>query len=166
VLALLALVVVSCAKLPTYVTNGSLTNTEHKILRAQAALNRHGVEVIAIGDKIKIVLPTALLFNNMTINIHNNAGKILAMVIEYLNNYTMTTVTVAAYTNKTRNDKLNKILSTMQAEQIARYLQAHKLKTRFLTAVGYGGTELISGGNLSPDAKLNYRIEITTNYLA
>jgi len=127
-------------------------------------LENRGVKVIVLGDQVMLVLPSVLLFNEMTSNIRPHAYSTLDLVTRYISQYPNMSVNVAAYTSDTCISKVNVALSQQQANAIVKYLWIKNINTRLLSANGYGGAKLVTANtpNWSGD---NYRVEITLEKL-
>src|SRR3990167_1212714 len=127
----------------------------------QDQLENRGVNIIVLGDQIRLVLPSAPLFNPMTATLRPHAYSTLYMVARYLRQYTKISVQVAAYTDATGPTRVSLELSKDQANSVMKFLSSTGVNARVLYAVGYGGTHLIAKNSPEWDTSDNYRIEIT-----
>lgn len=128
-------------------------------------LENVGGQVITLGDQVKIILPSSLLFHSMTSTLNNAAYPTLNLVAQYLRSLTKIAVRVAAYTNATGPKRLNQQISQEQAKRVARYLWEQGVNARLLTAAGYGGTHLVAQNSFDWNQGDNYRVEITVEQL-
>ncbi|OGT47758.1 MAG: hypothetical protein A3E83_04965 [Gammaproteobacteria bacterium RIFCSPHIGHO2_12_FULL_41_20] len=128
-------------------------------------LENRGVNMIVLGDQIRLVLSSEQLFHSMTATIRPQAYSILYMVARYINQYTTMSVTIAAYTDATGSARVRTVLSKDQASSIVKFLGAAGVNTRVLYGVGYGGRHLIAKNSTDWDTSDNYRIEITLEKL-
>ncbi|MCE3238570.1 MAG: yiaD 2 [Gammaproteobacteria bacterium] len=128
-------------------------------------LQNRGVNVIVLGDQVMLVLPSVLMFNEMTSNIRPHAYSTLDLVAQYVSQFPNMAVHVGAYTSASGSPRqVNLALSQQQANAILKYLWIKGINTRLLSAVGYGGTKLVTAN--TPDwAGDNYRVEITLEKL-
>jgi outer membrane protein OmpA-like peptidoglycan-associated protein len=128
-------------------------------------LENRGVSVIILGDQVRLILPTILVFNDLSSNIRLQAYSTLNLVAEFINHYPNRAVTVAAYTSASGGpEKVNLALSQQQADKVGKYLWGRGINTRLLSAAGYGGSKLVTKD--IPDwASDNYRTEITLEKL-
>lgn len=124
-------------------------------------LENSGGRVINLGNQVKIVLPSSLLFHSMTATLNTSAYAMLDLVAEYLRAMTKISVQIAAYTNATGPARINQELSQEQANSVARYLWKDGVNARLMTAAGYGGTHLVTQNSFDWNAGDNYRVEIT-----
>jgi intracellular multiplication protein IcmN len=128
-------------------------------------LENRGVKVIMLGDQIMLVLPSVLVFNEMTSNIRSHAYSTLDLVAQFINHYPNMSVNVAAYTSESGSpEKVNLALTQQQAAAIVKYLWIKGINTRLLSASGYGGGKLVAANK--PDWNSdNFRVEITLEKL-
>lgn len=128
-------------------------------------LENRGVKVIVLGDQVMLVLPSVLVFDNMTSNIRPHAYSTLDLVAQYINKYPNMSVNVAAYTSSCGSpEAVNLSLTEQQATVISKYLWMRGVNTRLLSARGYGGEKLIAANK--PDWNSdNFRVEITLEKL-
>lgn len=131
----------------------SNTSLEDKLI------NR-GASVVVLGDQVLIALPSARIFNPYTSTVKTQAYSTLALLAEYLNQYTTMLIKISVYTNDTGSKQVDLALSQQQARRFAKALQTQGVDARVLYAEGYGGTHLVVGNSLNWDND-NYRIEIT-----
>lgn len=127
-------------------------------------LENHGVKTIILGDQIMLVLPSSLVFHELTANIYSNAYETLDMVAQFISQHPNMSVKVAAYTSNAYPTRVNMAISREQAQNVAKYLWRRGANTRMIYAEGYGGTHLVtkSSADWSSD---NNRIEITMEQL-
>ncbi len=127
-------------------------------------LENRGVKVIVLGDQIMLVLPSVLVFHDMTSNIRLHAYSTLDLVAQYINNYPNMSVNVAAFTSACIPDTVNLALTQQQATAVAKYLWKKGVNTRLLSATGRGGEKLVAANK--PDWNSdNFRVEITLEKL-
>lgn len=124
-------------------------------------LENSGGRVIVLGDQVKIVLPSSLLFHSMTPDLNTSAYASLDLVAQYLRSMSKVSIQVAAYTNATGPARINQELSQEQANSVARYLWTDGVNARLMTAVGRGGTHLVTQNTFDWNSGDNYRVEIT-----
>lgn len=128
-------------------------------------LENGGGRIIVLGDQVKIVIPSSLLFHSMTTTLNSSAYSLLDLVAEYLRSFSKISVKVAAFTNNTGTERINQTLSQEQANSVARYLWKAGVNARLMTATGYGGTHLVTQNTFDWNQGDNYRVEITAEKL-
>lgn len=126
----------------------------------QDRLINRGVNVIALGDQILIVIPSWRVFNPYTTTINPQSYSTLQLVSNYINHYVKMLVKISVYTARTRSQSADCAFATQQADKIERFLIASGIDARVLYAMGYGGTNLVEENSLDWGSN-NYRIEIT-----
>ncbi len=131
----------------------------------QDRLNNAGGQVIILGDQVRIILPSAMLFNSMTSDLNASAYPTLDKVAELLRSLDKVSVKVSAYTNATGPARVNQEISQAQADSVARYLWSEGVNARLMSAVGYGGTHLVRQNSYDWNENENYRVEITVEKL-
>jgi outer membrane protein OmpA-like peptidoglycan-associated protein len=124
-------------------------------------LENRGVKVISLGDHLLLVIPSSMLFNEMTANIRPHAYSILDLITQFVSGYPNMAVNVAAYTGAAiLPEKISLALSQQQADAVVKYLWTKGIDTRLLSAAGRGGTKLVAH-NIPEWRSDNYRVEIT-----
>ncbi|MCD6039402.1 MAG: yiaD 2 [Gammaproteobacteria bacterium] len=128
-------------------------------------LENRGVKVIILGDQVMLVLPSVLVFNEMTSNIRSHAYSTLDLVAQFIGHYPNMSVNVAAYSSASGSpEKVNLALTQQQAAAVAKYLWIKGVNTRLLSSMGYGGEKLVTANK--PDWNSdNFRVEITLEKL-
>lgn len=124
-------------------------------------LQNRGVKVFILGDQVKIIIFSNHLFYGLTPNIRYDAYSTLDMVSCLIGRYLNISVEVAAYTNAVGSERINLYTSQKQAESVAKYLWKRGVRTRFVYAIGRGGTHLVARNGCDWCEGPNYRIEIT-----
>lgn len=128
-------------------------------------LENRGVKVIILGDQVMLVLPSVLVFNEMTPNIRSHAYSTLDLVAQFISCYPNMSVNVAAYTSASGSpEKVNLALTQQQAAAIVKYLWIKGVNTRLLSAAGYGGEKLVTANKPEWNSD-NFRVEITLEKL-
>lgn len=124
-------------------------------------LENDHVQVIKVGDYVKLVIPTQGLFDAQ-FNLQSQARRVLHTVAKIVKPYPKVTIEIAVYTEGTPTDLLGTMtaqeLTDRQAQVVADYLWHQDLDARLLYAKGYGTANPIvvtSGGGWK-----NSRIEI------
>lgn len=159
----IAILIVFC-----FVLMGCASSTTYHPSTGQAMqreLEHRGVTVIVLGDQIKIVMPSALVFDRYSARILPSSYSTLNLVSDYINYYTKMLVNIAVYTSDTGSRRIDLALSKEQANAIERYLEGACTDARVLHAYGYGGKHLVEKNSGDWDFSMNYRIEITLEKL-
>ena len=124
-------------------------------------LQYHGVEVIQLGDEIRLILPTSRFFKPNSALMNMQYYPVLNMVGDFINKFQKISIKIAGYTDDRGPWQRNIALSTSQAQSIMRYLWNYGIDTRLIFAQGYGGLSPIADNNVPQGRILNDRVEIT-----
>ena len=128
-------------------------------------LENRGATIIVLGDQILIVFPSYRLFQAMTAELKPGGYDTLALVTQYVNQYTKMLVKVSAYTDDSGSRRVDLALSQQQADKVEKILLLDGIDARLLYASGYGGAHLVERNSEDWDGSDNYRIEITLEKL-
>ncbi len=124
-------------------------------------LQYHGVEVIQLGDEVKLILPTDRFFKPNSALMNMQYYSVLNMVGEFIEKFQKITVKVSGYTDDHGPWQRNLALSTSQAQSVMQYLWNYGIDARLVFAQGYGDLYPIANNNSANGRALNRRIEIT-----
>lgn len=130
-----------------------------------AKLQKRGVQVIQVGDDIRLVLPTDHFFVPHSAQLDPNGYSTLNLTATFLKRFEKISIKVAGYTDNLGSSKRNKALSREQAEHIMIYLWSCGIDTRLIFAVGYGESRPITSNQTKEGRAKNRRIEITLRKL-
>jgi len=128
-------------------------------------LENRDVKVIILGDQVLLVVQSSHVFQSMTPVLRPEIYSTLDLVVKLINTYPNMMVQVAAYTNASGPERINRSLTQQQADSVAKYLWQAGVNTRMLYATGYGGTHLVEKNTIEWNNSENYRIEITLEKL-
>jgi len=137
---------------------GRFIDSHHPLLMATEAKL---VQIIWRGDYLKIVLVADYFYLAHSTRLNPATFMELKEIIELLNKYPNTAVSVSGYSDNKGWQKRNVAFSTQRAEVLADYFWQHGLDTRLLAAIGYGGKDPIASNARASGRARNRRIEIT-----
>jgi outer membrane protein OmpA-like peptidoglycan-associated protein len=125
-------------------------------------------EVTLLDDRIKVVLPEAVLFNINESDIHKEYLPILTSMGKLLNRYPKTSILITGFTDNTGTDALNNTLSQKRAESAATVLEKAGVDKGRLHTWGLGKRSPIADNKTETGRKQNRRVEyvILYNYKA
>jgi len=132
---------------------------KHETLVQRLAANH--VQVILVGDNLRLILPSDLFFASNTPVLNENYYPVLnqiALLLRGLNKYV---VKVSGYTDDIGWPTRSLALSRQQAQAIANYLWNQGIDARVLYATGYGSQMPITSNTTAAERAMNRRIEIT-----
>lgn len=127
-------------------------------------LKNRGVQVMKLGDQVRVVLLSDDLFEMDSTQLSLHAYPTLDGVVQLVNHYPNRSVSVTAYTIPGDRGCASEAFTKAQAESVMRYLWQQGINTRLLTARGAGSTHPVArpGGSHPGD---NNRVEITLEKL-
>jgi len=108
--------------------------------RQLSILEDLGVQVIQIGDTLRVIIPSDRIFKFDSAAIKPEGYEILDCVAYFLSRYGNVPITVIAYTDNVRCPRKNFLLSREQAQCIVTYLWSHGIPYECLRAIGKGET--------------------------
>lgn len=115
------------------------------------------------ADKLKVTLPSDLLFEESNSILRSEAGLILDKIVTDLRNYPTSTIRIAAHTDATHEAEENRELSFRRAKAVEQYLaKALGNQYRWLT-VGYGETRPLVPNDTVSNQQRNRRVEIAVD---
>ncbi|WP_218814851.1 OmpA family protein [Rickettsiella endosymbiont of Dermanyssus gallinae] len=134
-------------------------------------LKKGGVQVIQLGDELRLVLPTKRFFGKNTYTLQATSLLSLDQIVALLNQRKNFGISVLAYTPSLEvadDFKANTSLEQQQAQAIVDYLLQHGLNTRLITASAWTGVsdkQKQGTGCFSDDAPGVFSVEIRARLL-
>jgi outer membrane protein OmpA-like peptidoglycan-associated protein len=122
-------------------------------------LRARDVQVIQLGDYVKLVIPSSQLFVGHSHDLTASAKETLNLVAKLLGSIPKLTVTVSAFTYPQGSKLIEQNETTHQAQAVSHFLWSQGADSRLILAEGYGSTHRVT--NDSNSLNENYRIEIT-----
>jgi outer membrane protein OmpA-like peptidoglycan-associated protein len=123
-------------------------------------LSAQGVNVIAQGDTLRLVLHSDKFFYNGTPALRPKYYPVLDNVAALLKEYGKIPITIAGYTDSIGSRNEQYILTQQQAESMRAYFWTHGIEHQHLKVVGYGPQHPVAA-NRGKGYGQNRRIEIT-----
>lgn len=134
-----------------------LSHTRNSLMQT---LSDQGVNVIAQGDSLRLVLQSDKFFYNGTPALRPKNYPILDNVAALLKEYGKVPITIAGYTDSIGSPTDQYTLTQQQAESMRTYLWTHGIEHQHLKVVGYGARNPVAA-NRGKGYGANRRIEIT-----
>jgi outer membrane protein OmpA-like peptidoglycan-associated protein len=138
---------------------GNSLDQEEALLREQ--LDSTGVLIDRCGDKIRLVIPCDITFENDSANLKSEFFDVLDSVAIVLKRFNQTLVTVAGFSSSTGSIMHNQLLSEERARCVANFLIDAGINRSRLVTVGYGLRYPIASNETKAGQSLNRRVEIT-----
>ena len=130
-----------------------------------ASTNQIGTSSVSIvqSDKLKVTLPSDLLFEESNSILRSEAGLILDKIVADLRKYPSSTIRIGAHTDANGEAEDNRELSFRRAKAVEQYfVNALEGQYRWLV-VGYGATHPLVANDTAPNQQRNRRVEIAVN---
>lgn len=158
-----ALLLTACAKKapPKPKAPPTLAQIRHHYIHQ---LRDNDVQVIKLGQTMRIVLFTDYLFNPNSANMQQRYRPVMRTLARLMHTYDKVTVKVAAYTNSGNNMKRAQALTTRQAQVVARYLWSRGINARLEYAVGFNQQNPVGWNGSAMGRHFNRRIEISFRF--
>lgn len=121
----------------------------------------NGVQVVRVGDEVKIILPTDLFFNRDSANLKVTKRPILNDVIVLMQAFQKISVSVFGYTDNQGDWQRNQALSLAQAQTIENILARANIDTRIMYVKGMGEQDPIADNTTAKGQAQNRRVEIS-----
>jgi len=128
-------------------------------------LRSNGVQVIQVGDEVKLIFSTDQFFVPNTPALVTEKYPTLNTIIELVNNHENFGVKVAGYTDNKGWSTRDLALSRQQALAIADYFWRHGIDARVVYVAGYGLGNPVASNSTQIGRDSNRRIEITLRLL-
>lgn len=125
------------------------------------ALRAYGVQIIQVGDDVKIILPVDRFFLCQTSALNPHYEFILVQVAKFISCQEKYNLKITGYTNNGGCPLRDLALSRQQAQVIADFLWKACIDSRTIVARGCGSANPIACDNSCKGRSLNRRIEIT-----
>lgn len=123
-------------------------------------LHAAGVEIVELGDKVSILIPSdrVFLFNDPTIRMDSHG--FLDLLTGYLTRFCGTHITIAVYTDNVGSKYKALHLSQFRAQSLAAYFWVRGFPPQNLHPIGRGMAPTIADNDNVHSNRLNRRIEI------
>lgn len=158
--AIIALSVASCSKTKKLAKqHDDLTDTYETLKREMAE-----AKVTMEGEKVKVVLPEAVLFTVNSAELNKGYLPIMAKMATVLNKYPKTDVLITGYTDATGTDARNMELSQQRAESAKSVLVNNKVKLTRIHTWGMGDKNPVASNDTEDGRKQNRRVEYIIMY--
>jgi outer membrane protein OmpA-like peptidoglycan-associated protein len=131
------------------------------IEQLQQALAAIGGQLIVLGDKVRIILPSDSLFVKNTAKLNYGAEAYLAALLNYLQQFAPICLTITGYTDAMPDRAANKSLSLRRAQTVASFLWAGGMAEQYFSVQGLGQEQAIASNQTLYGRAFNRRVEIT-----
>lgn len=165
-LLLLCLVVLGCSKPrefdddPKLPTHQEGTTDEDIVDRYEKVVSKK-VQIITMGDRYMISVPSKVLFANQSPKIKPKSYEILDDIVAYMQSFRKIAVKVSAYSDCYQTSARTKALTNARAKAVGLYLWTRNVESRVVFTEGFGNDKPIVAKQTGDDSSPNSRIEIT-----
>lgn len=123
---------------------------------------KQGIQLIRVGDTVKMVMPSDALFYARSANLTPKGKHLLDTTAAILHEAMMhiSAVKVSGYTDNEGNPERLRLLSSRQAAAVVKYLTVEGVPAHFLYAVGQGKNDPISRNTSARGRHQNRRVEV------
>lgn len=116
------------------------------------------------GEKVKVVLPEAVLFTVNSAELNKSYLPVMAKMADILNRYPKTNILITGYTDATGTDEYNLELSKKRAESARTVLVDNMVKEKRIYTWGLGAKNPVADNKSAEGRKQNRRVEYVIMY--
>ena len=131
-------------------------------------LRKKGVQVIKLGETMRLVFPSNQLFADDSANLKAMYLPVLKTTAHLLRTYEKVTVKVVAYSDDMPRGKGPKnrkqALTTRQGQVVARYLWSKGIDARLIYALGCKDAHPIASNDTAKGRACNRRVEVSFRF--
>ncbi|MCP2732718.1 OmpA family protein [Limnofasciculus baicalensis] len=118
---------------------------------------------LGLTNKLKITLPSDVLFDGSNSILRPEAGLILDQIMADLRNYPASTIHIAGYTDSNGDPDNNRALSFLRAKAVEQYFARTLGREYRWLVIGYGATNPVAANDTDANQQRNRRIEISVD---
>jgi outer membrane protein OmpA-like peptidoglycan-associated protein len=127
---------------------------------AEIDRNVEGATVERVGEGIRVVFDTGLLFSTGSATLTSASRYNIEKLARILNRYDDTNLVIEGHTDTVGSEAANQDLSERRAESVASLLRAYGVVGGRLSTVGYGETRPVATNETEAGRRLNRRVEV------
>lgn len=142
---------------------GAYMDSQAKDLQKQLApeVARGAISIDKRADNsIKVVMTAATAFDSNSAVVKTGFHPTLNKIADVVNKYGKTTITIEGHTDSQGSDQVNQTLSERRAVAVDEYLQANKVASQRLTALGRGEKMPVADNGSEAGRARNRRVEL------
>jgi len=136
---------------------GNYYNNPHTLTHI---LETYGAQVMAVGDTLRVVLPSDRFFYPVTDELRPEADLIIVDLGKLLMNYGHTLIEVKGYTDNMWGEEPGEDMSKRQASKIASLLWGQGLNAKLLDVKGEGSKDSTASNRTKQGSAANRRVEL------
>lgn len=124
-------------------------------------LAARGVQVVQVGDRLRIIIPADRLFAFDDDDLKPTASLVLNPIAAFLTHFGNVPMTIAGYTDNVIYDGDRNLQFTRhRAQAVGAYLWSKGVKYYHIRAIGYGALYPIASNTTNRGSAFNRRVEI------
>ncbi len=127
---------------------------------AEIDRNVKGAQVERVGESIRVVFDSGLLFSTSSSTITAASKDNIEQLARILTQYNDTNLVIEGHTDAIGNEATNQLLSEKRAESVATLLKVYGVNGNRISPIGYGKTRPIATNETEAGRKLNRRVEV------
>ena len=139
----------------------AIGNSIQRYQTLQTQMAMHGIQVIEIGDTVKIVIPVDGFYLKNSPQLNPHYTYILDKVAQFIRPIAKSSIKVSGYTDNSESEVRSLALTRQQARSMTTYLWHQGVDARMMYSAGYGSNCPIAHNQLSYGRAQNRRIEIS-----
>lgn len=141
-----------------FVGNANVYALDEQLQKAYAGSH---VQVLRVGNEIKVTYPADLLFGVGGVELLSASQDTLVPFVNAAKTYPQAKVRVDSFTDSSGIQANNVTRSEDRAQNVARYLVSNGLSAENMTLKGYGGAYYVASNDMPEGRAQNRRIVIT-----
>ena len=144
----------------------AISDPDQTMTRAKAldTLTRHKVQVIHIGEQVRLVFRDDFIFEPHSANLLPMGKAVLGAAAAFIRSFTTERVQVTAYTDNQDPVVLANALTTRQAQVVAKQLWQYGVDTRLMSSLGLGQANPVDWNGSVQGQSHNRRVEVSFRY--
>lgn len=157
---IMTLTVASCSKTKKLAQQHDDLKDTYETLKKEMT----GAQVTMEGEKVKVVLPEAVLFKVNSADMNKDYFPILAKMATVLNKYKKTSILITGFTDASGTDAYNLDLSKKRAESAKKVLVDNEVYEPRIYTWGLGSKNPVADNKTEDGKKQNRRVEYVIMY--
>lgn len=137
---------------------GYYMDRQEAVLRQR--LQSSGVQVQRDGDNLNLIMPGNITFNTGQYGIKSQFQPVLSSVVEVLNEFKDTSITISGHTDSQGSSSFNQTLSEDRATSVKSYIVQQGVASGRVHSLGYGKRRPIASNDSPSGRQANRRVEL------
>lgn len=171
VLMSMSISISGCASTPakpaaTSAAAATITDPDQSVTRARTleTLKRQGVQVIHVGEQVRLVFRDDFMFEPHSANLLPMGKAVLGAAATFIRSFNTESIQVTAYTDNQDPVALANAMTTRQAQVVAKHLWQYGVDTRLMSSLGLGRANPVDWNGTLQGQSHNRRVEVSFRY--